>query len=489
MSSLTAILQLIDLVQGESSSGSFTNWGDVTDGNFAILEATVGQTTTKAVTVADVALSTVEEYSLRINTTGVLTGNRAVTTSGRKGFWFVTNNCTGAFTLTFKPTAGTGIVVPQGGTVIGVCDGTNIIQIAGEWGWQLIQTAATTSIGAAAGWYVQTNGGGTITSFGAGTLGQVRLVKFGALGITHNGTSLILPGAADILCATGDAGLFICEGGSNWRCLSFDRASGVPVGYPAVSVDNTLPRFDGVLGKLQTSGIIVDDSNNVSGIGTFSTSGTATFGGVALHADGSAANPGMAFAAQGGVGFYRPTASQIAVMAGGSNEVGRFDGAGAGKGLHVGKIAFDPDVIGFSVATTGDTHNTANGVSVGTWTRQGSDGALMTCRKGTSTVGSISVTGAATAFNTSSDKRLKEDWQAFDAGPTIDRLEVWDFAWKASGERAYGVLAQDAGEVFPQAVTHDEDADIWQVDYSKYVPLLLAEIKALRQRVAALEAR
>lgn len=103
-------------------------------------------------------------------------------------------------------------------------------------------------------------------------------------------------------------------------------------------------------------------------------------------------------------------------------------------------------------------------------------------------VGGIAVTATSTAFETSSDVRLKTDLQPFDAGPIIDATEVWDFQWKATGERAYGVAAQAAAEVFPSAVSHNDTTDSWGTDYSKYVPLLLNEIKALRARVKQLEA-
>ena len=49
------------------------------------------------------------------------------------------------------------------------------------------------------------------------------------------------------------------------------------------------------------------------------------------------------------------------------------------------------------------------------------------------------------------------------------------------------MIAQQAIEVYPAAVTHTEQNDWWGVDYSKYVPVLLQELKALRARVAALE--
>jgi hypothetical protein len=103
--------------------------------------------------------------------------------------------------------------------------------------------------------------------------------------------------------------------------------------------------------------------------------------------------------------------------------------------------------------------------------------------------GWINTTATTTVYSTSSDIRLKEDLKTFDAGRIIDATEVYNFKWKATGERSYGVSAQQANEVYPQAVTHNEIEDAWGIDYSKYVPLLLQELKALRARVAGLEGR
>jgi hypothetical protein len=90
-------------------------------------------------------------------------------------------------------------------------------------------------------------------------------------------------------------------------------------------------------------------------------------------------------------------------------------------------------------------------------------------------------------FATTSDGRLKEDFQSFDAGPIIDRINVYDFAWKDSNYRAHGVIAQEINEVYPEAAAHEEQKDTWLTDYSKFVPLLLQEVKALRERIAILE--
>ncbi len=111
-------------------------------------------------------------------------------------------------------------------------------------------------------------------------------------------------------------------------------------------------------------------------------------------------------------------------------------------------------------------------------------------------VGNITVAASATAFNTSSDKRLKNNPTTIsECGSIIDALEPVKFQWKtAAANTDYGLLAQDAYEIFPQAVTPGNDKEPgeegfigWSVDYSRFVPLLLAEIKSLRQRISALE--
>jgi hypothetical protein len=115
--------------------------------------------------------------------------------------------------------------------------------------------------------------------------------------------------------------------------------------------------------------------------------------------------------------------------------------------------------------------------------------------------GNIAVAGATTTYNTTSSGELKEDLKSFDAGNIIDNTDVYDFKWKSSEERAYGVIAQQAIKIYPTAVTHSKmhltaegraagaDDEYWGVDYSKYVPVLLQELKALRARVAQLEGR
>lgn len=85
-----------------------------------------------------------------------------------------------------------------------------------------IASAGTTDLSTATGNYVHITGSVTITSFGTVTTGHMRHLVFdGAPLITHNGTSLILPGAANIQAVAGDTALMRSEGAGNWKCVAY----------------------------------------------------------------------------------------------------------------------------------------------------------------------------------------------------------------------------------------------------------------------------
>jgi hypothetical protein len=125
-------------------------------------------------------------------------------------------------------------------------------------------------------------------------------------------------------------------------------------------------------------------------------------------------------------------------------------------------------------------------------------------RKANNTViGSISrvTTTDAVVYNTTSDGRLKENLRDFtDSGRLIDSLKPRVFDWKNSdenGKNVVGFIAQEEHAADPMfahigAVSvGDEDPETitkqWQRSDSALIPILVAELKALRQRVAALE--
>jgi len=109
-------------------------------------------------------------------------------------------------------------------------------------------------------------------------------------------------------------------------------------------------------------------------------------------------------------------------------------------------------------------------------------------------IGSISTSGNLTLYNTTSDYRLKEDLQDFNALEKIANLKIYDFAWKADQSRSYGVLAHELAEVLPysvygekDAIQEDEEPKLQQVDYSKIVPILIKAIQEQQIQIDSLK--
>lgn len=96
-----------------------------------------------------------------------------------------------------------------------------------------IASASTVNLDSATGNYVTITGTTAITAITLAA-GQERTVVFsGALTLTHNATSLILPSGANITTAAGDVAIFRGEGSGNVRCVSYTKASGAAVVSPA----------------------------------------------------------------------------------------------------------------------------------------------------------------------------------------------------------------------------------------------------------------
>ncbi len=153
-----------------------------------------------------------------------------------------------------------------------------------------------------------------------------------------------------------------------------------------------------------------------------------------------------------------------------------------------------------------------------------------------SLVGTISTNGASVSYNTTSDGRFKENIRELtddvDVGELIDAMRPVAFEWtdregivgepgaimataralddgvKAKGEKfkrgtptGHGFIAQELINVAPYAVNAPDDGrrqmkefgkfghTPWGVDFGKLMPYVIAELQALRKRVAELEAQ
>jgi hypothetical protein len=109
-------------------------------------------------------------------------------------------------------------------------------------------------------------------------------------------------------------------------------------------------------------------------------------------------------------------------------------------------------------------------------------------------VGSITTSGAATAYNTSSDYRLKNiTGPITNSGAYIDSLNPVEGTWKADGSTFVGLIAHEVQEASrtPVATGTKDGEEMQAMDYSsaEIIANLIAEIQSLRKRLTALEGK
>ena len=187
-------------------------------------------------------------------------GDTAIFVSDPSGNWTCVNYSRASGLAVLPPTASAVGALPiTGGTLTGALNWETADTIA---------SASTVAIGAATSNYVIISGTTTITAFDTIAQGAVRWVCFsGALTLTNNSTSLILPGGANITTAAGDCAELISEGSGNWRCTNYSPANGRAVAPPSgmASLTATAQAFSGGLRvssySIATGSVTLDPGN------------------------------------------------------------------------------------------------------------------------------------------------------------------------------------------------------------------------------------
>ena len=190
------------------------------------------------------------------------------------------------------------------------------------------------------------------------------------------------------------------------------------------------------------------------------------------------------------------TATLSTATIGTVNATNALVGVSSAGNVLVGQSSPDPTVNGWSFSSSG-----VGTCKIGTsgyfvWNRD-DDNIIVNFRRSNSSVGTITVSTTGTAYNTSSDYRLKHSVRPLTTGlATITALKPSAYQWRVDDSFGEGFIAHELAEVVPAAVHGEKDAadanenPIYQgVDYSKLVVYLVAAVQELSAQNNALAAR
>lgn len=259
-SAYTASLRLVLPVTGELDG----LWGDtVNNGLTRLLDDAIAGTAAVAMPDANYTLTVAaeapdESRCMFVTLTGALTAQRNVVCPAQSKLYFVTNNTTGGQSVLFKTNSGTGVLVAPGQRIPLYCDGTNV-ELADLLAGQSISaevevaSAATTTLSGLASNRIRVTGSATITSLGNPSGGAVFVRFVSAPTLTHNATTLILPGGANIVVGAGDSAIIgpVGSPATGWKVYAYQKASLAPgVAETAQTISGVNPIANGGTGQI-----------------------------------------------------------------------------------------------------------------------------------------------------------------------------------------------------------------------------------------------
>ncbi len=251
-SSYTSSLRLTLPATGELNG----TWGTtVNTGITQLVDTAVAGYVSIAMSDADYTLSaangaTDEARNMFVDMTGTLTAARNVICPTAEKLYFFKNSTTGGYALTLKTSGGTGISVPNGKSIVLMCDGTNVIDATSHMASLTLASALPVA-----------SGGTGATSLTANNV------------LLGNGTSAVQA------VAPGTSGNVLTSNGSTWQSTAPAAAgagytqvgtftlSGVTasISFTGLNVEDLLIVFNGVTNDTSSVGLLMAVSTNNGG--------------------------------------------------------------------------------------------------------------------------------------------------------------------------------------------------------------------------------
>lgn len=173
----------------------------------------------------------------------------------------------------------------------------------------------------------------------------------------------------------------------------------------------------------------------------------------------------------------------------------------ASAAIAVSKLAFNTisgvtlgntlNALSFGSYLNGSSYNGSGAVSVSVAGTSGNTASTLVARdsSGNFIAGDISCANLTASFNinSNSDETLKENINTIDNSlDIVGSLRGVSFDWKETGEKSYGVIAQELEKVLPELVT---TLDKKSVNYNGIIGVLIEAVKELSTEVEELKKR
>ena len=279
-SSYTSRLKLERQASGENSG----TWGNLVNYVFNRLDSSikgyqsvsvagssnVTLTSNNSTSNTDDSSTDDQVHNAILEFTGTLTGDIHVFTDAVETKYTVFNNTSGAYTLTFAPTGGTGVALKQGAKTLVYTDGTTMIDIMADLG-DIAMTSVTSS-GNVAGTNI--NGSAVISTGNVSGTNLIGSANVSGTNLIATANTVDIQGSAPAITATNGTNTDLTLTPNGYGLVTFN--GGGKIQQLAEKVNTSATAATGTINFDAIDGAVQNFTSNASANWTFNLRGNST---------------------------------------------------------------------------------------------------------------------------------------------------------------------------------------------------------------------